>query len=224
LKRFKEDSTLSFVAGVGATTPLSSQDVVVTYMVPAAGTVECSTLIQRFSPQNIYNSPVRAGTGSDCLAGGYSEIAFSNQDRSNFLVKYGAGFRYVSTTRCKPSDVNCSPFHGSADFTVGQDESVTGGSLHHLVFKVDVLYPLPFQDGILYLFGTAELRDATNKDLSPLILQAATGTPTLPSSSVLVLPLQQADRDFYRLGVGLNLITLFDKLKGNSSAPPAANK
>jgi hypothetical protein len=37
------------LAGFGATTPLSSQAVAVTYKAPAGGSIECSTLVSRFS-------------------------------------------------------------------------------------------------------------------------------------------------------------------------------
>jgi hypothetical protein len=58
-----------------------------------------------------------------------------------------------------------------------------------------------------------------------LILQTASGI-TLPSATTIVLPLQQPDRDFYRLGIGLNLNQIFCKMFGSTcptkSPSPAA--
>jgi hypothetical protein len=76
----------------------------------------------------------------------------------------------------------------------------------------------------LYLFGSAYMRLAKNQNYSPLILNTATGV-TVPSSTVTVLPLEQPNRDYYRLGVGLNINQLFCKAFStgcNNSQPQAA--
>lgn len=201
---------ISLIGGFGATTPLSSQDVVLTYQVPALGTQECTTLIDRFSEQRGYQPFLAPDPANKtCLAGGYQYFALSNQDRSNFLFKYGAGVRLTS----RFDEDDGSKAHGVVDLIVGQDTSVTGGRLHHSVFKVDGMYPLQLKGtSWLYLFGSASMRLAGNRDNAPLILQAATNAPQVPSSSVIVLPLKQSDRDFYRLGVGLNFVEIFKKL------------
>jgi hypothetical protein len=49
-------------------------------------------------------------------------------------------------------------------------------------------------------------------------LVLATGTiSTTPAASTLILPLTQPDRDFYRIGAGINLNEIFSALKPKSS-------
>lgn len=227
----------SAIAEFGATTPLSSQNVAVSYVVPPQGTAECTTLGTRFSSANGYNpglmlAPAGAGT---CLVNGYKDIAFSNQDRSNFYLKYGAGFRTSYPFKCNGTSTGkspCSPAYGVLDLTLGQDESVTGGYLRSVVFKMDGILPIQLGDASwLYVFGSVYMRLNRNQDLSPLILTTATGL-TIPSPTVAVLPLRQPNRDYYRLGVGINLSQVFCKFSTSACANkgtgdtknPASNK
>jgi hypothetical protein len=89
------------------------------------------------------------------------------------------------------------------------------------VFKLDGLFPFPKANAI-YVFGSASIRATSNGNYSPLILSSPSTTPTVPSASVLVVPLQQANRDFYRIGVGLDLKTIFSKLVAATGSSPAA--
>lgn len=245
----------SFIAGFGATTPLSAQNLVLAYTVPPLNTVECGQLQTRFTLKNGYNPfPVpgmvgtlpgtttpntsclfnTAGTAANPPANSGTPIqtlAFTNQDRFNFLVKYGAGVRLItrfhtgSSLVCgdaKSYDPERGPCErGVIDFIVGQDEAITGGYLRRFVFKIDGVHPLPIAGSkILYLFGNVSLRFTRNHDLPPLILQSAALDPLTkngPTSSVFVLPLKQPDRDFYRYGVGLNLTEIFAKLSSKAT-------
>ena len=214
----------SLIAGIGATTPLSSQSVSITYKAPPTGSVECTTLTSRFTVANGYAPGLtRAPAGSaTCLAGGFTDVSFSNRDRSSFLRKWGAGVRTVSQFGCNDSSSDCTPADGILDLTFGQDEAVTRGILRHFVFKVDGVLPIPIKSSsYLYAFGSVALRTWRNEDRSPLILQTETATVTIPSPTVIVLPLQQPDRDFYRLGVGLNLNQVFCKMF-NATCPAAS--
>lgn len=219
------DTGWSFIADIGSTTPLSSQSVALTYKAPAPGTVECSTLTGRFTVAKGYAPGLtQAPTGSTtCLAGGYTDVSFSNQDRSSFLRKWGVGVRSSAKFPCPYP--NCPAAYGVLDITLGQDEAITRGLLRHFVFKMDGVLPISIKgSSLLYLFGSAYLRTSRNQDLSPLILMTETATVTIPSSTVIVLPLQQPDRDFYRLGVGLNLSQIFCKMFDCPTAPAAPAK
>ena len=212
-----------FIAVFGATTPLSSQTVAITFKAPPPGSEECSTLTNRFTIKNGYapGLTLAPAGSSTCLVGGYTDMSFSNQDRSSFLLKWGAGFRTTAKWDCA-SQTACAPSYGALDLTIGQDESATRGLLRHFVFKLDGILPLSINksSSYLYLFGSAYIRVARNQDLSPLILETETATVTIPSNTVIVLPLQQPDRDFYRLGVGLNMNQVFCKMFGSTC--PAA--
>ena len=48
---------------------------------------------------------------------------------------------------------------GYIDFTLGQNASISGGSLKHLLFNVDSIYPLRVPGvNFLYLFGSVSKR------------------------------------------------------------------
>ena len=218
----------SLIGGFGAITPLSSQNTPVTFVAPPPGTQECTTLVDRFSPKNGYHPGLALNTNPNpttCLAGGYTDIAFSNQDRTNFLMKYGAGVRSVYPLQdCKTSSSNCSTAYAAIDGTLGQDSSVTGGYLRGVVFKLDGILPIPTgSSSWLYLFGSAYMRLQSNKNLAPLILQTPTPPIAVPSPTVVVLPLVQPNRDYYRLGVGLNINQLWCKAFGSGCATTPTN-
>ncbi len=204
----------SFIASAGATTPFSSQDVVLRFSIPPGGTRDCSTFLSKY-PQ------LTPGTGANCVAPPTQFIALSNQDRSNFLLKWGIGLRTV-TRFCRTKKENSSDCadddaneRGIVDLTVGQDQAITGGIARHLVFKLDGVHPLPIGDAkILYLFGSVAMRFSHNVNQDPLILTPADASQAVvPSAATALLPLHQSDRDFYRIGVGLNLTYIFEKLK-----------
>lgn len=155
-------------------------------------------------------------------------IAFSNQDRTSFLLKWEAGFRFINRWHSGSSQ-HCSSWSpGSqghekdgpclrmiADVTIGQDQDITAGYLRHFVLKNDIVVPLGKKG--LFFFGDAQNRIEHNKNYSPLILNSVpiatgpnppTGSVTIPSSSVFVLPLKQSDRDYYRIGFGIDVTTL----------------
>jgi hypothetical protein len=149
-----------------------------------------------------------------------TNIAFSPEDRSSFLLKYGAGVRFIQRTPNASGSSRCPCTRSLIDFTVGQDQAITGGYLRHMVFKSDAILPIP-NTGI-YFFASAAIRIQRNQTLAPLILAstpvtASSGTSTagtvvVPSPSVFVLPLKQSDRDFYRVGIGIDLATLLPNL------------
>ena len=213
------------IAAFGATTPLSSQSAPVTFVAPAPGTLECATLLNRFSPKNGYYpglTPNTSATPTTCIANGITDIAFSDQDRTNFYWKYGGGLRtWYPIGGCGSSDTNCVPTYAAADFTIGQDSAVTGGQLRRLVFKIDGLLPIKMGNSSwLYLFGSAYLRFRANNNLNPLLLASPSSPISVPSPTVDVLPLVQPNRDYYRLGVGLNINQIWCKAF-NSTCPNA---
>jgi hypothetical protein len=245
--------TLAPVVGFGATTPLDSNTTVNGFQVPQVGTNECNQLHSRFTTGKGYD-PALPGSGyytnstgavvQGCVvqppADGtttsptnpgaqITAIAFSNEDRSNFLLKWGVGVRLVDryTPTCLTS-TGCPRLR--ADFSIGQDESITGGSLSKAIFKADAIVPI-FSTGT-YFFASSANRLARNETLSPLILtpvtvnsgsSSACSMPSatsvcVPSPNVFVLPYKQPDRDYYRIGVGVDAVKILTKL----FTPPAS--
>lgn len=205
------------IVGAGFTTPLNSQNVVLRYQTPDPAAFECQEL---FDPNRFGNDlaarGVVKGTSSCLMAPGgtaIQQLAFSNQDRSNFLGKWGVGIRTI--TRFDKGAGN-DPERGVVDLVFGQDATLTGGAMHKFVLKIDGVHPLPIKNNkYLYLFGSAGIRLVHNQNLDPLILQTVDitkGSPAIPSPQVLVLPLRQSNRDFYRIGIGLDLKEIFTKL------------
>jgi hypothetical protein len=263
--------TLGVIGGFGATTPTSSQSAAVAYAMPDFGSQECSELQARFGTKNeaglLPAQELPAGgtytnsgdtpptTMSYCSfqtkdANGntlaipvpINDIAFVPEDRTSFLLKWGAGVRLVNRwhsgasnhcssragTDTKPGDSTDDPntvngvcSRSIVDFTFGQDEAITGGSLHRYVVKADAIFPI-LQTGI-YFFGSADIRTMRDTTFAPLLLTpvpiAASGTSgvgsvTIPSSNVWLLPLKQPNRDFYRFGLSVDLSGVFVKLFG----------
>jgi hypothetical protein len=162
-------------------------------------------------------------------------IGFSNQDRTNFLGKAFLGVRTVDrftgsgNLYCGDPDSSkqigpCE--RGTVDFIFGQDASITGGRMRHFVFKIDGVHPLPVKSvSFLYLFGSVTIRLTRGNNMAPLILQSGditslsgNGSAAVPNAAVVILPLTQPDRDFYRFGAGIDISGIFKKLF-SSQAP-----
>jgi hypothetical protein len=109
------------------------------------------------------------------------------------------------------------------NFTLGQDESITGGHLQGIVARFDGFYPLPLStthDGrwnFLYLFGTTTFRLAKGINRTPLVLQgvvASTGATGVtgavsPYGNNVWIVSTPATQDTYRIGFGVDLVNFF---------------
>lgn len=156
-----------------------------------------------------------------------TDLAFAPEDRNSFLLKYMIGVRLINrwhnkdgpNAKCATdtSDTRCT--RTVVDLTVGQDEAITGGMLRHFVGKTEAAFPIPGATSICF-FGSASIRLSRSQNQSPLILQPATvvtsspsppATTSVPSSTTWVLPLTQPNRDFYRIGIGVDLTSLLAK-------------
>lgn len=243
-------TTLSLIAGTGFITPLQSNTISATFTMPAFGTVECTELQGRLA--EVLSGPNYKGIVPNTAAG--SASCFSNTlnanntstppvppaavtlleyavpNTPNFFPKYSAGFRivnrYAGTSNGPTSCLESSPCErGYVDFTIGQSAALTSGTLKHTVFTIDSIHPLPVPNiNFLYLFGSASMRFYhLPQSVSPLVLQTGTAT-TAPSAGTLVIPLTQPDRDFYRIGVGVNIAQIFTALTGNSKTNQSAGQ
>ncbi|HWG17348.1 MAG TPA: hypothetical protein VN678_05765 [Acidobacteriaceae bacterium] len=166
----------------------------------------------------LLNTNSATTSGSTTTYAPVNIIAFSSEDRTSFFLKDLAGLRWTQA-RADSSGASAHVF-GSVDFTFGMDSAITGGVFRgkRWIFKTDGIYPIVTKGkATFYLFGSFSTRLKRNQtDNSPLILQPAalatvTGTAStaVPNVSTVVLPLRQPDRDFYRIGIGIDLTTLF---------------
>jgi hypothetical protein len=169
-------------------------------------------------------------TTTPCLASATTavkDVAFVLPSRSRFYRDYFAGLRfktYYFSGDCKEYAKNptageskTSPckiqntYPGTLDLRFGQDESVTGGHLRSVVMSISGSYPVPGTSGILRLYGSAYLRLRGNRNSPTLILLPTSPLVALNDPSVVIQPTSQSDQDFYRLGIGADLIALISK-------------
>jgi hypothetical protein len=172
---------------------------------------------------------IAATTSGGVTTGGVAitTLTYAAPDQPNFFPKWQLGLRALSRFPSPGGVKECTVSYpcdrGYVDFTLGQDASISGGSLQHMVMKLDSIYPLPVPTlNYIYLFGTISRRFLNlPPNLSPLVLAAAPSTTTSgPSTSTLVLPMTQPDRDFYRIGVGVSLCQIFTALTTKGSVCP----
>lgn len=192
--------SLSFIGAVGAITPLSSETQAQVFKVN-------QTVIDRF-PE----------------AQGKEFIAFVNPERSRFFRQYYGGLR-IKTYFVKADALEEMEniFPGIIDITFGQNESVTRGALRGGVVRLDGIYPIPFGDtakGFIYAFGSVHMKLSKAQTNSTVILQPPDAVVPVPGSNVFIQPLDIGDRDYYRIGVGVDLARL---LRFRSENPPAAS-
>jgi len=201
---------------------------------PPFGTVECTELQNRLAtvlkgpnykgivanaagsstPPTACFSNTTTGTSKDITL-----LQYAAPDQPNFFPKYAFGVRVINRfpglTGLRQCDEINRCERGYVDFTLGQNASISGGTLKHMVVNVDSIHPMPIPNlSFIYLFGSVSKRlHNLPPSVSPLVLQ--TGTPPSsggPTASDLVLPLTQPDRDFYRIGIGVSLCQIFTKL------------
>ena len=151
-----------------------------------------------------------------------STVAFVPPTRSRFYRDFYAGLRLRSfylTGDCPDPSLekeapNCKPeniFPGTFEMRFGEDETATAGHLVPLVMTFAASYPLPGTSGALRIFGSVCLRFARNRTTQPLALLPSSSYATLDQPSVVIQPIPAVDQDYYRLGLGVDLIPLVAK-------------
>lgn len=160
-------------------------------------------------------------------------VAFVLQNRSRFEREYFGGFRlrtYYFTGACKDAieqglgetaSNSCkveNTYPGTFDVRFGEDETVTAGHLRGVVMTLAGSYPLPGTSGTVRIFGAEYLRLHKNSPSEPLALLAASPAVPITDDSVVIQEIAPTDQDYYRLGIGVDLIALISKWFTNSKA------
>ncbi len=175
----------------------------------------------------------------------YSNVAFVLPNRSRFYRDYFVGLRLRTyffsgdcthkvdkaaegvPTSCKAANI----YPGTFDVRLGQDETVTGGYLRRLVLTSTASYPLPGTSGAVRIFGSTYISMNRNKNMPALALLAASSTIPITDPTVVIQPIKPSDHDYFRLGVGVDLVPLISKWisppktttdTGTAAAAPAA--
>ena len=244
----------SLIAGVGISTPFSTdntdvpaqvnQTICDAFAAPAGSKVSSNTgLVCTLVGPN--NAPL---TSPAIVAPDGSQKAFINfftPDRSRFFRRAYAGVRLKTYFFSKDIQADCIPpvsrrpdrggcdapydiFPGIIDLTVGKDEAVTGGHMTTWLFRIDAVYPLPFYQGI-HIFGSVYTGLTGNRTTPPFnsynVQAPAAGSNN--DANTFRFPLQPLNRDYFRVGIGVDLIQLFKKAANGgqpSADAPAAPK
>jgi hypothetical protein len=204
-RQTKQKFSLSFIAGFGGITPINPQDSITTFKV-------------------FDDAP-----GLPPEAKGKEFVAFIPADRSHFFRQYYLGAR-IQTFFFNRYNVPIQRFPAQLDLTVGQNEFVTGGKLHGPIMRIEGFFPLPYEDlKFINLFATAMLRPGGERTTTPLVLQPAPDGTVVPASNVVLVTRPQPNRDYYRIGAGIDLVSFYQWFKqatssgksGGGSAPVA---
>ncbi len=141
-----------------------------------------------------------------------TNAVFVPNDRDRFFRQYYGGIR-VQTYFFNRHNVPMQRFPAQLDFTVGQNEYVTGGRFNGPVFRLDGYYPLPYEGlKFISLFGMAVFKPTRVKETTPLLLKPADANVKPYDDSVLIVPVSQFNRDYYRVGVGIDFLSFVQKL------------
>jgi len=212
LKRGLSENTfqkfsLGIVAAFGATGFFSSPaSNVAVFQVPAAG-----------SPQSVTFQTKYPGVTTPY-------VAFITPDAERFPKQYLAGLR-LTTRYIDPTGMPLTTAPAMLALTLGQNAVITGGKLQGLVGRVEAFYPLPFGNrgqGVagafssIYLFGTVQMRLGGSTNAPALVLASAPSGLSASDPSVTLIPAPSV-RDEYRLGFGVDLVSLISQLTTGSS-------
>lgn len=185
----KQKFALSFIGAFGGTTPANPQE-----------------SVQLFKYQ--------AGVGLPPVPSGTEYVAYVPPTRDRLFRQYYGGFR-IQSFFFNRFDRPFQRFPAVLDLMYGQNEFVTRGHFRGGLFRFDGYYPLPYESlKSVNLFGTFFLRPTREHDTSPIILQPAPAGTPFPASNVAQLPAPQLNRDYYRIGVGIDFVSFTQQFLG----------
>lgn len=192
----RHHTSMYFTGGFGAISPLDPQRSAQIFEIPVDANPQRATFLRDF-PEATRN--------------GAKYIAFVAPERDRFLRQYYGGVRFKTHFIDRNGDY-INRFPAVLDVTAGQSDAVTGGRLSRVVFRLEAFYPFPVKEAsFLYFYGSAMMKVGGRKtDKTPYALITAPSTVLLTGNDV-VITTQQFNRDFYRIGIGVNLTDLFNR-------------
>lgn len=167
---------------------------------------------------NPVNSPIDASfvkTYPAAANPAYKYVSFLPPLPDRYAQEYFGGFRlttryadqYGSAVRTPPAMVTA---------TFGQSELITPGTFRGIVSRIEAFYPLSTgKPGVLsaiYLFATAQLRlGGAHATIYPLTEE--TSPNPAPDNTNTLYVVDRTSRDYYSIGVGLDLVQVVNGLK-----------
>jgi hypothetical protein len=196
--------TLSLIGSAGAITPLNPKEVVHLF---------------KLTPEYKSLRPDLDFTDKEYAA-------FVLPERDRFYRQYEIGLRFKTYQAPFLDDKGQNviyPFPAHFDITFGLNDSVTGGELgwDNTVFRVDGFLPVKFDKVRLFLFGNAVLKKSHTKLAYPLFMEPAPDDVKIFSPKVIRIEDREMNRDYYRIGIGVDLSGFVSFL---SKKEPAAKK
>ena len=164
-----------------------------------------------------------------------SAVAFVPPSRTRFFLQEWGGLRwktyYVKSKStsgefgglcdAKEAGQVCPVFPGTFDVTVGQNSAYSSGQVRGILLRTEAFYPLPFYP-TLHVFFTGWIHaSGRNQTVQPLLLDTASSSVTVTSPGVQTVVLPVSNRDYYRIGMGLDLVQLVGKLTKQGSQTQA---
>jgi len=192
--RFNPDAKtgLSLIAGFGAISTLTGPPKTAPiFKIPANTSVQYDNFVNQYP---------------EAKTPGAVNIAFVPEEQDRFYRQYFLGLR----VRSYHQD---DGFPSLFDVTFGQNSAVTGGKLRHFVLGFEGSHSIPLVNNSVYVFGSANLKIGGPKFRNvPFVLEPADASAKLSDSNVVITS-RQSNRDFYRIGFGVDLIELFKPKK-----------
>lgn len=194
--------TFNIFGALGASNPISSID---------------STKIFELNPEARKELAAReeyAGKKTELEDETKKYVAFVNRDRKRFFQQWYFGFRIKSyanpklDTRKFPATFEVS--YGFNDFIVPGFDKDGNVSKRRGVLRIGGYIPFKFDKFNFYVFGTAFIqlsKEEVTDTTDPIIMNPKLSTDvTFPGNSEVVqLPFYNEPRDFFKIGIGINL-------------------
>jgi hypothetical protein len=156
---------------------------------------------------------------------GTKYIGFVEKDSARYRKQFFSGLRVVSHYEGESS----SRAAARLDFLGGWNEAVTGGGLNGAVVRVEGFYPFSLGGGnkmtnVIYFYGSMQLAmsspfdtfhlDSVRRDYGADRLFLNPALDTLASNpNVTIVNTNPLNRDFYRIGVGMDFLRLLQNYK-----------
>jgi hypothetical protein len=188
---------LGFIAAYGGSTPLASEKNpnLVIFDMPTSDA-------QKNNLKELY--PKEDFTGIEY-------ISFTPEDRNRFYHQLYFGIRLKAYT----DDTGISDLPAMFDATYGFNDAASGGKgrlFKKSVVRFDLFLPIKILDIPIYIFGNVFINTSKETIRKPLVLgEPITGDnkPPVDSDKLLILTEPANDRDYFKIGIGIDLFKIF---------------
>lgn len=141
-------------------------------------------------------------------------VAFIPPTRNRFYHQYYVGIRFKTHYNKNNYKNGNVPPPAIFDVAWGLNDAASAGKGHLFkkpVFRFDGFMPFNIGGLHMYLFGTVILNTTKETVEMPQFLEPAPDGTTLHDPNLKKLPLPENDRDYYRIGIGVDLSSLLKK-------------